>query len=62
MPDCEQACRACLDTPGSVFQDLTYPEKEKLARAQTTRFFKKSEVIYREGEKPVGLLCLLKGK
>ena len=62
MPDCEQACRACLDTPGSVFQDLTYPEKEKLARAQTTRFFKKSEVIYREGEKPVGLLCLAQGK
>ncbi|MFO7616442.1 MAG: Crp/Fnr family transcriptional regulator [Bacteroidales bacterium] len=62
MSDIEQACRTCLETPGSVFQDLTHPEKEKLAQAHSARHFRKGDIIYREGEKPAGVLCLARGK
>jgi len=57
-----EACQTCLETAGSVFKDLPQEEKERLARSHTSRFYRKGELIYHEGEKPTGLLCLAKGK
>lgn len=57
-----QACKTCLETPGSIFQDLPQEVKDRLARSHTSRFYRKGELIYREGEKPNGILSLAQGK
>jgi len=62
MTEMLEACQTCLETAGSVFKDLPQEEKERLARSHTSRFYRKGELIYHEGEKPTGLLCLAKGK
>ncbi len=62
MADIHEACLACLDSRGSVFADLPAEEKQKLARNQSSRMFRKGELIYREGEIPNGILCLAQGK
>jgi CRP-like cAMP-binding protein len=62
MTDSLQACQACLETAGSVFKDLPQEEKDRLVKGHSARFYRKGELIYREGEKPNGVLCLAKGK
>lgn len=62
MVEVLQACHTCLEAPGSLFKDLPQEEKERLARSHTSRFYHKGELIYREGEKPNGILCLANGK
>jgi len=62
MTEILEACQTCLETAGSVFKDLPQEEKDRLARSHTSRFYRKGELIYREGEKPNGILCLAKGK
>jgi len=62
MTDSLQACQTCLETAGSVFKDLPQEEKDRLVRSHVARFYRKGELIYREGEKPNGVLCLAKGK
>lgn len=62
MVEILQACQTCLEAPGSIFKDLPQEEKDSLTRSHTSRFFHKGELIYREGDKPNGVLCLAKGK
>ena len=62
MVDVIQACKTCLETPGSVFENLSQEEKDLLTRRHTSRFYKKGEMIYQIGERPVGILCLAFGK
>ena len=62
MVEVIHACQTCLDTPGSVFEDLSREEKDFLSRRQTSRFYKKGEFIYQLGERPAGLICLAYGK
>lgn len=62
MIDILQACQVCLESPGSLFKDLPQEEKETLARSHTSRFYHKGELIYREGDRPNGVLCLANGK
>lgn len=62
MTEILEACHTCLETAGSVFKDLPQEEKERLVNCHTSRFYRKGELIYREGEKPNGILCLAKGK
>jgi CRP-like cAMP-binding protein len=62
MVESTQACHTCLETPGSIFQDLPMEEKERLARSHLSRFYHRGDLIYREGEKPNGILCLAHGK
>ncbi|TAJ14154.1 Crp/Fnr family transcriptional regulator [Marinilabiliaceae bacterium JC017] len=45
-----------------LFDVLTEEEKEYLLRNHTIQKFRKNEIIYQEGEKPTGLLCLGSGK
>ena len=62
MVEIHQACYTCLETPGSIFKDLPQEEKDSLTRTHSSRFFHKGELIYGEGDKPNGILCLAQGK
>ncbi len=45
-----------------LYNILTDEEKEYLLDNHSTSYYKKNDIIYQEGEKPTGLLCLGKGK
>lgn len=46
----------------SLFKNLKPREKELMFRSFTCIQYRKGEIIYRNGEVPVGLVCLIKGK
>ncbi|MEZ5069814.1 MAG: Crp/Fnr family transcriptional regulator [Bacteroidales bacterium] len=52
----------CIDNPKSVFTVLSPKEKEFLKQNYTCAFYKKGEIIFKEGDKPMGLMILAKGK
>ncbi|HKK61930.1 MAG TPA: Crp/Fnr family transcriptional regulator [Bacteroidales bacterium] len=52
----------CIDNPKSVFNVLTDKEKDYLKQHYTCAFYKKGEIIFKEGDKPIGLMCLSEGK
>jgi CRP-like cAMP-binding protein len=52
----------CIDHPKSVFNVLTPKEKEFLKQNYTCAFYKKGEIIFKEGDKPIGLMILAEGK
>jgi CRP-like cAMP-binding protein len=52
----------CLDGPGSVFKDLPKEEQEVLIRNHSYAHYRKGEMIFKEGEKPLGLISLSSGK
>jgi CRP-like cAMP-binding protein len=58
----EVICGEVINNPNSVFNVLTPEEKEELRGNMTCSFFKKGEYIYKEGERPIGLICLSEGK
>lgn len=47
---------------GSVFYSLSDKEKELLYNNTTYRIYKKNEIIFNEGSRPSGLICLSSGK
>ena len=55
-------CDNCIDNKMSVFDTLTVKEKELLYKNHSCANFKKGEIIYKEGEKPSGLISLSEGK
>jgi len=46
----------------SLFHNLQPSEKEKMRENFTCSYIKRGEIIFRDGEKPTGLVCLFKGK
>ena len=52
----------CIYGPKSVFNSLSDEEKEELSKHLTIVSYKKNETIYKEGDKPTGLICLSEGK
>ncbi len=52
----------CIDNPKSVFSVLTVKEKDYLKQNYTCAFYKKGEIIFKEGDKPIGLMSLSEGK
>ncbi|MRT94546.1 Crp/Fnr family transcriptional regulator [Ancylomarina sp. 16SWW S1-10-2] len=58
----EQVCLEVINNPNSIFNFLSQEEKENLRDNMTCSFFKKGEFIYKEGEKPLGLISLKQGK
>ena len=52
----------CIDNPKSVLSVLTPKEKEFLKQNYTCAFYKKGEIIFKEGDKPMGLMILAEGK
>jgi len=55
-------CSNCLDGKGSVFNVLTSKQKEVLKANSICVNYKKGEIIYKEGFRPQGLVCLSDGK
>lgn len=55
-------CNHCLNNPNSIFYPLGEEEKLILSERHTCLRYHKGDIIYREGEKPGGLLCLSAGK
>lgn len=55
-------CDNCIDNPKSVFNVLSPKEKDLIRKGHTCTFYKKGEIIFKEGDKPIGLLCLSEGK
>ncbi len=55
-------CHNIIDSKMSVFNVLTTEQKEILKNNSTCTKYKKNEIIYKEGDKPTGLICLSNGK
>ncbi len=55
-------CDNCIDNPKSVFHVLLPKEKELLKKDHVCAFYKKGEIIFKEGDKPNALICLSEGK
>jgi len=55
-------CENCLDDSNSVFSVLTSREKDIIAEKHLCYFYNKGDFIYKEGDRPSGLLYLTKGK
>ncbi len=62
MVEMIHACETCLETHGSVFENLPHEEKEALSRRHSARFYKRGEVIYQIDDRPTGILALAFGK
>ena len=52
----------CLESMYSLFHELTEEEKVRIKENFTSSKYKKNEIIYKEGDKPSGLICLIRGK
>lgn len=62
MLDTKKACEDCINNKMSVFDVLNDEEKQLLFQNYSCAFFKKGEIIYKEGDSPAGLICLADGK
>ena len=56
------ACDYFLNNPNSVFYHLTNEEKKELFNNHVCTIYKKGGIIFKEGDKPTGLICLANGK
>jgi CRP/FNR family transcriptional regulator, polysaccharide utilization system transcription regulator len=52
----------CIEGPGSIFKDLSTPELDVIIRNHSYSHYRKGEIIFKEGEKPAGLISLSVGK
>jgi CRP-like cAMP-binding protein len=52
----------CLEGPSSVFKGLNQKDRETLIHQHTFAIFKKNQLLFKEGDKPRGLICLASGK
>jgi CRP/FNR family transcriptional regulator, polysaccharide utilization system transcription regulator len=62
MLNTEEVCREFLEDKKSIFSVLLPPEKEILRSGLSAAFYKKGDYIFKEGDKPTGLICLSDGK
>jgi CRP-like cAMP-binding protein len=52
----------CFEGSSSIFKSLNQKDKETIAQHHTLVIIKKGGFIFKEGEKPRGLICLASGK
>lgn len=55
-------CDNCVSNKDSIFKCLTPKEKEILKKNRVCTVYSKNEIIYKEGDKPSGLVSLCEGK
>jgi CRP/FNR family transcriptional regulator, polysaccharide utilization system transcription regulator len=55
-------CNNCIENKISVFSVLTPEEMILLKKNYLCQEYKKGEIIFKEGDKPTGLICLSEGK
>ncbi len=58
----EMGMKDVFENPKSIFSTLTAEEKEDLQNHLSLAYYKKNEFIFKEGERPSGLLFLVDGK
>lgn len=52
----------CIEGPGSIFKDLSRQELEVIVKNHSYAHYRKGEIVFKEGEKPAGLISLSTGK
>lgn len=52
----------CLEGSSSILKGLNQKDKEELINQHTLTIIKKGQYLFKEGEKPHGLICLASGK
>jgi CRP/FNR family transcriptional regulator, polysaccharide utilization system transcription regulator len=62
MFNAADVCREFMDDKKSIFSVLTSEQKDALKAGLTASFVKKGDYIFKEGDKPTGLICLSEGK
>ena len=62
MSDKDKNFNNCIEDKMSVFSVLNAEEKELLKKNYASQNYKKGEIIFKEGDKPIGLICLSEGK
>lgn len=62
MLNTAEVCREFLEDKKSIFSVLNPEQKEVLKSGLTAAFYKKGDFIFKEGDKPTGLICLSEGK
>ena len=55
-------CLSGFNNKNSIFNEISSAEKDILKKNHTCIFYNKGEYIFKKGEIPTGLICLLKGK
>lgn len=58
----EKYCNICIDSPNSLFASLDEYSKSIIRQTSICKSYKKGDLIYEEGNKPFGLICLITGK
>ena len=61
-PESAEKCRSLFENSKSVFNVLSDTEKEYLQKHVSCIAYKKGEIIFSEGDKPIGLIFLADGK
>lgn len=62
MSESKSICANCIEKDTTIFHVLSAKEKDFLLNNHICLHYKKGEMIYSEGDKPSGLLCLVEGK
>jgi len=60
--DSKNSCLSCIKRKNSLFSDLNAKELKILDKNRYSVSYKQGEIICKEGTKPLGLICLNKGK
>jgi len=58
----EKYCNICIDSPNSLFSSLDESSKSIIRQTSICKSYKKGDLIYEEGNRPFGLICLITGK
>lgn len=55
-------CQICIESPRSLLSELDSRAKQQIIDTAVCISYKKGDLIYQEGNMPIGLLCLITGK
>ena len=58
----DSLCQICIDSPHSLLSELDSKAKQQIIETTICVSYKKGDLIYKEGDMPSGLHCLLTGK
>ncbi|MEG0796694.1 MAG: Crp/Fnr family transcriptional regulator [Odoribacter sp.] len=58
----DSLCQICINSPHSMLSELDAHAKQKIIQSAICTSYKKGDIIYKEGDMPSGLHCLLTGK
>ena len=58
----DSLCQICIESPHSLLSELDNEVKQEIINTTLCISYKKGDLIYQEGNMPIGLLCLVAGK